>query len=121
MAGLSAYTTPISVFKTTFAKLHNTLLNKVRLLTQAWKLGFLNFGEKKIDQFQYLDLHYGEFTHVKRQATLALLAVPVIGNVLNSGYSWWEVHKLKDKIPQMQGTFYEFAHKIYDFEEHTVK
>ena len=100
---------------------HNAPASQLsQIITSSLETRISKFWRKKVNQFQYLDLHYGESTHVKRQA-LALLAVPVIGSVLNFGYSWWEGHKLKDKISHMQGKFDEFTHKIYDFEERTVK
>ena len=103
-------------------KCHNAPASQLsQIITSSQETRISKFWRKKINQFQHLDLHYGESTHVKRQATLALLVVPVIGSVLNFGYSWWEGHKLKDKISHMQGKFDEFTHKIYDFEERTVK
>lgn len=40
---------------------------------------------------------------------------------MNFGYSWWESHKLNEKIDQMQQQFNEFTHQVYDFEKRTIQ
>ena len=79
-----------------------------------------NFWKAKKVQLKNLNL--GNVTRVKRQLTaIAMLSVPIIGSVLNFGYSWWESHKLNEKIEQMQHKFDEFTHQVYDFEKRTIQ
>ena len=76
----------------------------------------------KNKKIQLKNLHLGNVTRAKRQATaIAMLSVPIIGSVLNFGYNWWESHKLNEKIDKMQQQFNEFTHKVFDFQKRTVQ
>lgn len=93
-----------------------------KVLAYNLKLRVNEFWQAKKLQFDDIKLKItGGTGRKKRSAAMALLAVPVLGSILNFGYTFWESHKLSQKIVLMQSKFNEFAAQVHSFEEHTVQ